>query len=332
MRETVGRVSAGPRGASAPGSRSGVTVAGRYVLSGTDPSGGPGLHRAFDLILVRTVLLVVAAVAGQREQRLALDRLRELQASGWAGMPHLYDAGVGAGTVRAVLQPVPGSLLRDAPSREPRQAVGVVTTLLAAVAELHDLGQVHGSISESSVMVGDDGMSVLPLSVDGPRFGKAPEDDVRDALIMLGRLVGGAHASAEALDLVALAADPDATLPSAREAAAWLRTAVDDTGRPTPTVPLVAPPAQSPSAQRAPAPGPEAASEYLRRMSAGGPLERPRLVHRDARPLVAAGASGMPAQSNARRRQLVRAAAFVWTATFAGALLGWLLWWYTTAR
>lgn len=323
-------VSADPQGAGAPVSRSGVTVAGRYVLSDADPSSGPGLHRAYDLILVRTVLLVVAAVAGQREQRMALDRLRVLQASGWAGMPYLYDAGVGAGTVHAVLQPVDGSLLRDAPPHEWRQAVGVVATLLGALAELHDLGQVHGSISESSVLVGDDGMSLLPLSVAGPGNAKAPEDDVRDALLMLGRLLGDAHASAEALDLVALAADPNATLPSAREAAEWLGAATDDTGRPTPTVPLVAPPAQSPPAQRAPAPGTEAASEYVRRMGAGSSPERQRLVHRDARPLVALGASSSPTQSNVRRRRLVRAAALVWTATFAGALLGWLLWWYTS--
>ncbi len=325
-------VSAGPQGANAPGSRSGVTVAGRYELSGGDPSAGPGLHRAFDLILVRTVLLVVAPVAGQREQRMALDRLRELQASGWAGMPHLYDAGVGAGTVHAVLQPVDGALLRDAPPREWRQAVGVVATLLAALAGLHYLRQVHGSISESSVLVGDEGMSVLPLSVAGPGHATAPEDDVRDALLLLGRLLGDRRASVEALDLVALAADPDATLPSAREAADWLSAATDDTGRPTPTVPLVAPPAQSPPAQRAPAPGTEAASEYVRRMSAGSSLERQRLAQRDARPLVAVGASSLLTQSNVRQRQLVRAAALVWTATFAGALLGWLLWWFTAAR
>lgn len=323
-------MSAGPQDAS--GSRSGVTVAGRYVLSGADPSGGPGLHRAFDLILVRTVLLVVAAVAGQREQRMALDRLRQLQASSWAGMPHLYDAGVSVGTVHAVVQPVDGSLLRDAPPREPRQAVGLLATLLGALADLHDLGAVHGSISECSVLVGDDGVSVLPLSVAGPGHAKAPEDDVRDALLMLGRLLGDARASAEALDLVALAADPDATLPSAREAGEWLSASTDDSGRPTPTVPLVAPPAQSPPAQRAPAPGTAAASEYVRRMGAGSSPERQRLGHQDARPLAAGGASRLPTQSNVRRRQLVRAAAFVWAATFAGALLGWLLWWFTAAR
>lgn len=323
-------MSAGPQ--DAPSSRSGVTVAGRYVLSDADASGGPGLHRAFDLILVRTVLLVVAAVAGQREQRIALDRLRQLQASGWAGMPHLYDAGVGAGTVHAVVQPVDGSLLRDAPSREWRQAVGVVATLLRALAELHDLGQVHGSISESSVLVGDDGMSVLPLSVAGPGNSKAAEDDVRDALLMLGRLLGDARASPEALDLVALAADPDATLPSASEAAEWLSAATDDTGRPTPTVPLVAPRAQSPPIQRAPAPGTAAASEYVRHMGAGSSPERQGLVHRDDRPHVAVGASRLPTQSNVRRRRLVRVAAMVWIAAFAGALLGWLLWWFTAAR
>jgi hypothetical protein len=105
-----------------------------------------------DRRLVRTA--TGAAAASLRREAVVLQRARH------PGVVELIEANEGDGGVTVVTATPPGRLLADT-TLGLDELAAVIAILSTTVADLHDVGVVHGAINDRHVLVGDDGRPIL---------------------------------------------------------------------------------------------------------------------------------------------------------------------------
>lgn len=164
------------------------------------------------------------------------DRVRRAAAR-LVGVQHPHLVAVRAvlsveGAVVLVHDHVPGVALdRALAERGPLEAGQVVTLgvpLAQALAAVHAAGLVHGRVSPSSVLRGDDGRPMLADAgvaalLDDPDRSTAPSDDVRDLALTCRTALGpAAHAGPLAAVLHEAVADDPSRRPTAAEFAATI--------------------------------------------------------------------------------------------------------------
>jgi tRNA A-37 threonylcarbamoyl transferase component Bud32 len=252
----------------------GCTVPGFDVAQRLSRGWGGELWAARGRATGRQVVLRRIAIADDVESH---DRIRRAAAR-LVGITHPHLVALRGvlsveGAVVLVHDHVSGvSLDRMLAEQGPVNAAAVVTLavpLAQALAAAHAEGVVHGRVTPSSVVLGDDGRPMLAdtgvaalLDVDDRAT--CPSDDVRDLAVMCrAALAEGAAWSPLAAVLAAATAD-DATR---RPSAAQLATAIYTTGpaQPIRPAPDAAQPTQSPTAARSAAHLPVAGPRSHRR-------------------------------------------------------------------
>jgi tRNA A-37 threonylcarbamoyl transferase component Bud32 len=189
----------------------------------------------------------VRKVAHTSGERIRLEReLTVLEQARHPGVVHLVDAEVGDdGPSALVLAAVDGGPLADAGQLSPRHVAALGAELATTLADLHDIGVIHGGLDPSHVLLDGDGRPVLCSfgrgRSRGDRDGPSPADDVAALAAMLESQLDGSEAVLlrRALARARARRRGPARRPSSRRLAATLGTlgalgamAVQPAGRP----------------------------------------------------------------------------------------------------
>ena len=168
---------------------------------------------------------VLAKVAGTADEAMRLEReARNLDAARHPGVVELVGVdGHGIGAILLTAH-VDGPTLAGVGRLPLEEGAGLLAALATTVADLHDLGVVHGAVSPEHVLLGPGGRPVLcSLGYGGSAEEMSPADDVA-ALGALARFVAPDPPCGHVLAKVAdLATDDPSARPTARAVAEMLQ-------------------------------------------------------------------------------------------------------------
>jgi eukaryotic-like serine/threonine-protein kinase len=143
----------------------GRVLDGRYRVEARLARGGMAtVYEAVDLRLERTVALKVMHPALADDEQFVARFIREARSAArlsHANIVAVYDQGADDGTVYLAMEYVQGRTLRDLLRRrgylDPRTALIVFESVVAALAAAHRAGLVHRDIKPENVLLADDG-------------------------------------------------------------------------------------------------------------------------------------------------------------------------------
>jgi eukaryotic-like serine/threonine-protein kinase len=140
-------------------------LAGRYILEEAIATGGmAAVWRAHDEVLARTVAVKCLRYELARDPDFARRFQREAVAAARLTHPNIisvFDTGIDDGAYFIVMEHFPGATLWDVMKREgalqPERAVGLILSVLDALAFAHGHGLVHRDIKPANILVAPDG-------------------------------------------------------------------------------------------------------------------------------------------------------------------------------
>jgi eukaryotic-like serine/threonine-protein kinase len=143
----------------------GRVLDGRYRIEGRLARGGMAtVYEAVDLRLERTVALKVMHPVLADDEQFVARFIREARSAArlsHANIVAVYDQGADGGNVYLAMEYVQGRTLRDLLRRrgylDPRTALIVFESVVAALAAAHRAGLVHRDIKPENVLLADDG-------------------------------------------------------------------------------------------------------------------------------------------------------------------------------